>query len=307
MIQGNRSNGYASIVASKQRAELFDRIGTLKRDNMRLRGMLGVERQRVDRLQRSMSIDDLFDQLQGNNVYSKIDQRSGYHPLRVREKDIANIAFRTRYGHFEFRVMPFGLPTHQSVPILAFPDGTKNFVVYYNASHNGLGTIMMQKEKPHIHKAQVESLTEENVKDENLNGMDTEFETRLDKTLHIRSRSHVESIAIKNMIHFGNRGKLNPRYIEPFKILAKVGTVAYRLEFSQQTSAVHSMLLVSNLKEGLSNETLLISLDDIQIDNRLHFIEKPVEIMDREAKRIRQSRIPIVEIRWNSRRGPKFT
>ncbi|GKB86651.1 hypothetical protein Tco_0958923 [Tanacetum coccineum] len=54
-IQSNRSNGYASIVASEQRAELFGRIGTLERDNMRLRGMLGVERQRVDRLRRSMS------------------------------------------------------------------------------------------------------------------------------------------------------------------------------------------------------------------------------------------------------------
>ncbi|GJT14514.1 hypothetical protein Tco_0861556 [Tanacetum coccineum] len=91
----------ASIVASEQRAELFDRIGTLEWDNMRLKGMLGVERH--------VRIDDHFDQLTGNNVYSKINQRSGHHPLRVREKDIAKTAFRTRYGHFEFQVMPFGL------------------------------------------------------------------------------------------------------------------------------------------------------------------------------------------------------
>ncbi|GJW79284.1 hypothetical protein Tco_0140966 [Tanacetum coccineum] len=85
------------------------------------------------------------------------------------------------------------------------------------------------------------------------------------------------------------------------------GTVAYRLEFSQQTSGFHSMILVSNLKECSSNETLVILLDEIQIDDKLHFIEVPIEIMDREAKRIRQSHIPIVKVRWNSRRGPEFT
>nr|GEW24331.1 putative reverse transcriptase domain-containing protein [Tanacetum cinerariifolium] len=100
----------------------------------------------------------------------------------------------------------------------------------------------------------------------------------------------------KWVIRFGKRGKLNPRYIGPFKIIAKVRTVAYRLELPEQLSRVHSTFHVSNMKKCLSDETLAISLDKIQIDDKLHFIKEPVEIMDREVKRLKQIRIPIVKI-----------
>ncbi|GKE03426.1 putative reverse transcriptase domain-containing protein [Tanacetum coccineum] len=111
----------------------------------------------------------------------------------------------------------------------------------------------------------------------------------------------------KGVIRFSKRGKLNPRYIEPFKVLAKVGTVAYRLELPDQLSHVHSTFYVSNLKKCLSDEPLAIPLDEIQIDDKLNFIEEPVEIMDQEVKRLKQSRVPIVKVHWNSRRGPEFT
>ncbi|GJX59206.1 hypothetical protein Tco_0290596 [Tanacetum coccineum] len=84
----------------------------------------------------------------------------------------------------------------------------------------------------------------------------------------------------KGVIRFGRRGKLNPRYIGPFKILAKVGTVAYRLELPEQLSRVLNTFYVSNLKKCLSDETLVISLDEIQINAKLHFVEEPVEIID---------------------------
>ncbi|GJW76684.1 putative reverse transcriptase domain-containing protein [Tanacetum coccineum] len=111
----------------------------------------------------------------------------------------------------------------------------------------------------------------------------------------------------KGVIRFGKRGKLNPRYIGPFKVLAKVGTVAYRLELPQQLSMVHSRFHVSNLKKCLSDEPLAILLDEIHIDDKLHFVEEPVEIMNREVKRLKQIRIPIIKVQWNSRRGPEFT
>ncbi|GJU67063.1 putative reverse transcriptase domain-containing protein [Tanacetum coccineum] len=111
----------------------------------------------------------------------------------------------------------------------------------------------------------------------------------------------------KGVIRFGKRGKLNPRYIGPFRIIAKVGTLAYRLELPEQLSRVHSTFHVSNLKKCFIDEPLAIPLDEIQIEDKLHFIKEPVEIMDREVKQLKQSRIPIMKVRRNLRRGPKFT
>ncbi|KAD4586362.1 hypothetical protein E3N88_23963 [Mikania micrantha] len=111
----------------------------------------------------------------------------------------------------------------------------------------------------------------------------------------------------KGVVRFGKRGKLNPRYIGPFEIITKVGPVAYKLKLPPELSGVHDTFHVSNLKKCLSDETLVIPLEEIQINDQLHFIKEPVEIMDREVKWLKQSRIPIVKVRWNSGRGPEFT
>ncbi|GKB45029.1 putative reverse transcriptase domain-containing protein [Tanacetum coccineum] len=111
----------------------------------------------------------------------------------------------------------------------------------------------------------------------------------------------------KGVVRFGKRGKLNPRYIGPFRIIERIGPVAYRLELPQELSRVHNVFHVCNLKKCLSDDTLVIPLEEIQLDDKLNFVEEPVEIMDREVKQLKRSRIPIVKVRWNARRGPECT
>ncbi|GJW86994.1 hypothetical protein Tco_0162334 [Tanacetum coccineum] len=111
----------------------------------------------------------------------------------------------------------------------------------------------------------------------------------------------------KGVVRFGKRGKLNPRYVGPFKVLEQVEYVAYKLELSQELSSVYNTFHVSNLKKCYANEPLAVPLDELHFDDKLHFVEEPVEIMDREVKRLKRSRIPIIKVRWNSRRGPEFT
>ncbi|GKA35956.1 putative reverse transcriptase domain-containing protein [Tanacetum coccineum] len=111
----------------------------------------------------------------------------------------------------------------------------------------------------------------------------------------------------KGVMRFGKRGKLAPRYVGPFEILERIGPVAYRLRLPKELSEVHDTFHVSNLKKYVADANLHVPLDEINVDKTLHFVEKPVEIIDREVKTLKRSEISIVKVRWNSKCGPEFT
>ncbi|KAJ0846515.1 putative nucleotidyltransferase, Ribonuclease H [Helianthus annuus] len=111
----------------------------------------------------------------------------------------------------------------------------------------------------------------------------------------------------KGVVRFGKWGKLNPRYVGPFEIIERIGKVAYKLNLPAELGAVHNVFHVSNLKKCLSDETLIVPLKELTIDEQLRFVEEPVEITDRDVKVLKHTRIPLVRVRCNSRRGPEFT
>ncbi|GJZ18489.1 putative reverse transcriptase domain-containing protein [Tanacetum coccineum] len=111
----------------------------------------------------------------------------------------------------------------------------------------------------------------------------------------------------KGVVRFGKKGKLATRFVGPFEIIKKVGPVAYRLDLPEEMNGVHDTFYVSNLKKCLADPILQVPLDEIRVDAKLNFVEEPVEILEREFKKLKRSRISIVKVRWNSKRGLEFT
>ncbi|GJZ42711.1 putative reverse transcriptase domain-containing protein [Tanacetum coccineum] len=112
---------------------------------------------------------------------------------------------------------------------------------------------------------------------------------------------------LESVVCFRKKGKITPRFVGPFEIIEKVGPVAYRLDLPEELNGVHDTFHVSNLKKCLADPTLQVPLDEIRVDAKLNFVEEPVEILEREFKKLKRSRIAIVKVWWNSKRGPEFT
>ncbi|KAJ9544677.1 hypothetical protein OSB04_024384 [Centaurea solstitialis] len=111
----------------------------------------------------------------------------------------------------------------------------------------------------------------------------------------------------KGLIRFGRKGKLSPRFVGPFEVIERIGPVAYRLDLPIELNSIHDTFHVSNLKKCLLEEIVVLPLREIQVDEQLRAAEETIEILDREIKQLRRSKIPIVKVRWNSRHGPEFT
>ncbi|GJW50463.1 putative reverse transcriptase domain-containing protein [Tanacetum coccineum] len=116
-----------------------------------------------------------------------------------------------------------------------------------------------------------------------------------------------ERLKTAKMVRFGKKGKLAPRYVGPFEIVKCVGPIAYRLKLPQELSCVHDTFQVSNLKKCLDESDVQVPLDEIEIDENMRFVEEPIEIVERDVKRLKRRRIPLVKVRWNSRQGVEYT
>nr|GFD21307.1 putative reverse transcriptase domain-containing protein [Tanacetum cinerariifolium] len=121
----------------------------------------------------------------------------------------------------------------------------------------------------------------------------------------VRDKVMLKVLPWKGVVRFGKQGKLNPRYVGPFKVLEIIRDVAYKLNLPKELSRVHITFHVSNLKKCHADEPLAVPLDGLHFDDKLHFMEEPVEIVDHEVKWLKRSRIPLVKVRWNSKRGPE--
>ncbi|GJU37272.1 putative reverse transcriptase domain-containing protein [Tanacetum coccineum] len=128
-----------------------------------------------------------------------------------------------------------------------------------------------------------------------------------EKISQIKDRLKAARDRQKSVVCFGKKGKLAPRFVGPFKIIEKVGPLAYRLDLLEELDGDHDPFHVSNLKKCLADPTLQVPLDEIQVDAKLNFVKDPVEILEREFKKLKCSRIAIIKVRWNSKRGPEFT
>ncbi|GKB11777.1 putative reverse transcriptase domain-containing protein [Tanacetum coccineum] len=116
-----------------------------------------------------------------------------------------------------------------------------------------------------------------------------------DKVVLIKERLKAARDRQTAMLTIG-KGKLAPRYVGPFEILERIGPIAYRLILPQEFSSVHDTFHVSNLKKRLADVNLYVPLEEIKVDKTLRFVEEPVEIMDREVKKLKCSRIPIAKV-----------
>ena len=108
---------------------------------------------------------------------------------------------------------------------------------------------------------------------------------------------------LRNVIRFGRRGKLSPRFIGPFRIVERVGSLAYRLDLPKKLSGVHNVFYVSHLRRHLHDPSLIVHpsvLDSLDIEPNLAVERKPLRIVDRGTKQLRRKSVNLVKVQWST-------
>ncbi|GJX93195.1 putative reverse transcriptase domain-containing protein [Tanacetum coccineum] len=220
-----------------------------------------------------------------------ISMSTAYHPKTdgQRERTIQTLEYMLRAC-----LIDFGKGWVKHFPLAKF-----SYNNIGEAQLTGLELIQETTEKIVLIKQRIQAAQDRQKSYANLKRKPMEFK--------VEDRVMLKVSPWKGVVQFGKRGKLNPSYVRPFKVLAKVGKVAYRLELPQELTRVHHTFHVSNLKKCYADEPLVMPLEGIHVDDKLQFLEEPVEIMEQEIKRLKRSRIPLVKVCCNSRRGPEFT
>nr|GEW44241.1 hypothetical protein [Tanacetum cinerariifolium] len=181
--------------------------------------------------------------------------------------------------------------TRHSVPVSIIFDRDGRFTsLFWKALHKDLGTRLDMSMSYH---PQTDGQSERTIQtlEDMLRACVLDFGNYWDRHLPVM----LKVSPWKGVVHFRKRGKLNPSYVGPFKVIERVRTAAYKLELPQQLSRVHNTFHVSNLKKCLSDESLVIPLEELHVDEKLHYVEDPIEVMDCEIKQLKRSRIPIIK------------
>ncbi|GJW41443.1 hypothetical protein Tco_0067288 [Tanacetum coccineum] len=240
-------------------------------------------------------IDDLFDQLRGACPFLKKDFWSGYHQLRVHEDAIPKTAFQR--GRFviifidDILTYSKSKEEHEVHLKLVLESLRKESFVYVVRSMTlcSIGGIYVVRSMALCSIGGVlrSPVLWVEIRESSLTGLELVQETS-DK-FELGDRVPLKVSPWKGVIHFRKKGKLALRYVGPFEILERIGPVAYRLRLPEELSGVHDTFHVSNLKKCLADASLHVPLNEIKVDKNLHFVEEPVEIMDREVKSLKRS------------------